>query len=248
MHFFSPANVMRLVEVVRAEKTAPDALATALDLGRRLNKLPVAVGVCFGFVGNRILEKRSKAGERLLLEGALPHEIDAAVTEFGFRMGPYAMSDLAGLDIGWRSRKDFGGRAPVADSLAEMGRYGQKTGRGFYLYPEGARAGTRDPEVETLIERTSAEHGLTRRRFTRRRDHRAADVPDGQRGRPHPRGGDRGPARRHRYDLDQRLQLARVARRPDALGRRGRPRQDRRRPQPLRPPRPATTAWSPPPS
>lgn len=166
MHFFSPANVMRLVEVVRAEKTAPDALATALDLGRRLNKLPVAVGVCFGFVGNRILEKRSKAGERLLLEGALPHEIDAAVTEFGFRMGPYAMSDLAGLDIGWRSRKDFGGRAPVADSLAEMGRYGQKTGRGFYLYPEGARTGTRDPEVETLIERTSAEHGLTRRHFT----------------------------------------------------------------------------------
>ncbi|MCJ2026254.1 3-hydroxyacyl-CoA dehydrogenase NAD-binding domain-containing protein [Methylobacterium sp. J-067] len=166
MHFFSPANVMRLVEVVRAEKTAPDALATALDLGRRLNKLPVAVGVCFGFVGNRILEKRSKAGERLLLEGAFPHEIDAAVTEFGFRMGPYAMSDLAGLDIGWRSRKDFGGRAPVADSLAEMGRYGQKTGRGFYLYPEGARAGTRDPEVETLIERVSAEHGITRRRFS----------------------------------------------------------------------------------
>jgi 3-hydroxyacyl-CoA dehydrogenase len=166
MHFFSPANVMRLVEVVRAEKTAPDALATALDLGRRLNKLPVAVGVCFGFVGNRILEKRSKAGERLLLEGALPHEIDAAVTEFGFRMGPYAMSDLAGLDIGWRSRKDFGGRAPVADSLAEMGRYGQKTGRGFYLYPEGARTGTRDPEVETLIERVSVENGITRRRFT----------------------------------------------------------------------------------
>lgn len=166
MHFFSPANVMRLVEVVRAEKTAPDALATALDLGRRLNKLPVAVGVCFGFVGNRILEKRSKAGERLLLEGALPHEIDAAVTEFGFRMGPYAMSDLAGLDIGWRSRKDFGGRAPVADSLAEMGRYGQKTGRGFYLYPEGARTGTRDPEVEALIERISAEHGVTRRSFS----------------------------------------------------------------------------------
>ena len=166
MHFFSPANVMRLVEVVRADRTAPDALATALDLGRRLNKLPVAVGVCFGFVGNRILEKRSKAGERLLLEGALPHEIDAAVTAFGFRMGPYAMSDLAGLDIGWRSRKDFGGRAPVADSLAEMGRYGQKTGRGFYLYPEGARAGTRDPEVEALIGRVAAEHGVTRRGFT----------------------------------------------------------------------------------
>jgi 3-hydroxyacyl-CoA dehydrogenase len=166
LHFFSPANVMRLVEVVRAEKTAPDVLATALDLAKRLNKLPVTVGVCFGFVGNRMLERRSRAGERLLLEGALPHEVDAAVTRFGFRMGPFAMGDLAGLDIGWRSRKDFGGRAPVADSLAEMGRYGQKTGRGFYLYPDGARAGTRDPEVEALIARVAAEHGIARRSFT----------------------------------------------------------------------------------
>ena len=166
LHFFSPANVMRLVEVVRAEKTAPDVLATALDLGKRLNKLPVTVGVCLGCVGNRLLERRSRAGERLLLEGALPHEVDAAVTGFGFRMGPFAMGDLAGLDIGWRSRKDFGGRAPVADSLAEMGRYGQKTGRGFYLYPDGARTGTRDPEVEALIARVAAEHGVTRRHFT----------------------------------------------------------------------------------
>ncbi|KAA0124114.1 3-hydroxyacyl-CoA dehydrogenase [Methylobacterium sp. P1-11] len=166
LHFFSPANVMRLVEVVRAEKTAPDVLATALDLGKRLNKLPVTVGVCFGFVGNRMLERRSRAGERLLLEGALPHEVDAAVTGFGFRMGPFAMSDLAGLDIGWRSRKDFGGRAPVADSLAEQGRFGQKTGRGFYLYPDGGRTGTRDPEVEALIARVAAEHGVARRSFT----------------------------------------------------------------------------------
>ncbi|MCJ2056136.1 3-hydroxyacyl-CoA dehydrogenase NAD-binding domain-containing protein [Methylobacterium sp. J-048] len=166
LHFFSPANVMRLVEVVRAGKTAPDVLATALDLGKRLNKLPVTVGVCFGFVGNRILERRSRAAERLLLEGALPHEVDAAVTGFGFRMGPFAMSDLAGLDIGWRSRKDFGGRAPIADALAEMGQFGQKTGRGFFVYPDGARTGTRDPEVEALIEKTAAEHGITRRSFT----------------------------------------------------------------------------------
>ncbi|SFL24019.1 3-hydroxyacyl-CoA dehydrogenase NAD-binding domain-containing protein [Methylobacterium pseudosasicola] len=166
LHFFSPANVMRLVEVVRAGKTAPDVLATALDLGKRLNKLPVTVGVCFGFVGNRILERRSRAAERLLLEGALPHEVDAAVTGFGFRMGPFAMSDLAGLDIGWRSRKDFGGRAPVADALAEMGRFGQKTGRGFFVYSDGARTGTRDPEVEALIEKTAAEHGIARRSFT----------------------------------------------------------------------------------
>ncbi len=166
LHFFSPANVMRLVEVVRAAHTAPDVLATALDLGKRLNKLPVTVGVCFGFVGNRMLERRSRAGERLLLEGALPHEIDAAVTAFGFRMGPFAMSDLAGLDIGWRSRKDFGGRAPIADALAEMSRFGQKTGRGFYLYPDGARTGTRDPETEGLIARTAAERGIVRRGFT----------------------------------------------------------------------------------
>ncbi|KNY22389.1 3-hydroxyacyl-CoA dehydrogenase [Methylobacterium sp. ARG-1] len=166
LHFFSPANVMRLVEVVRAGKTAPDVLATALDLAKRLNKLPVTVGVCFGFVGNRILERRSRAAERLLLEGALPHEVDAAVTGFGFRMGPFAMSDLAGLDIGWRSRKDFGGRAPVADALAEMGRFGQKTGRGFFVYSDGARTGTRDPEVEALIEKTAAEHGIARRTFS----------------------------------------------------------------------------------
>ncbi|AYO82360.1 3-hydroxyacyl-CoA dehydrogenase NAD-binding domain-containing protein [Methylobacterium brachiatum] len=166
LHFFSPANVMRLVEVVRAGKTAPDVLATALDLAKGLNKLPVTVGVCFGFVGNRILERRSRAAERLLLEGALPHAVDAAVTGFGFRMGPFAMSDLAGLDIGWRSRKDFGGRAPVADALAEMGRFGQKTGRGFFVYSDGARTGTRDPEVEALIEKTAAEHGIARRSFT----------------------------------------------------------------------------------
>ncbi|MCJ2064228.1 3-hydroxyacyl-CoA dehydrogenase NAD-binding domain-containing protein [Methylobacterium sp. J-088] len=166
LHFFSPANVMRLVEVVRAEKTAPDVLATALDVAKRLNKLPVTVGVCFGFVGNRMLERRSRAGERLLLEGALPHAVDAAVTGFGFKMGPFAMGDLAGLDIGWRSRKDFGGRAPVADSLAEMGRFGQKTGRGFYLYPDGARTGSRDPEVEALIGRVAAEHGVTHRSFS----------------------------------------------------------------------------------
>ncbi|GJD37272.1 3-hydroxyacyl-CoA dehydrogenase NAD-binding domain-containing protein [Methylobacterium aerolatum] len=166
LHFFSPANVMRLVEVVRGARTAPDALATANDLARRLGKLPVTVGVCFGFVGNRMLAQRSAAGERLLLAGALPHEVDAAVTEFGFRMGPFAMADLAGLDIGWRTRKATGGKAPVADALCEAGRLGQKTGKGFYLYPEGARTGARDPEVEALIERTAAEHGITRRSFS----------------------------------------------------------------------------------
>ena len=166
LHFFSPANVMRLVEVVRAARTAPDALATANDLARRLGKLPVTVGVCFGFVGNRMLARRSAAGERLLLAGALPHEVDAAVTGFGFRMGPFAMSDLAGLDIGWRTRKATGGKAPIADALCEQDRLGQKTGRGFYLYPEGARTGARDPEVEALIAAESERRGIARRSFT----------------------------------------------------------------------------------
>ncbi len=166
LHFFSPANVMRLLEVVRPAGTSADVVATSVDLGRTLNKLPVTVGVCFGFVGNRMLARRSAAGERLLLDGALPHEVDAAVTGFGFRMGPFAMSDLAGLDIGWRTRKATGGKAPIADALCEQGRFGQKSGRGFYLYPEGARAGVRDPEVEALIEAASARAGITRRSFT----------------------------------------------------------------------------------
>ena len=166
LHFFSPANIMRLLEVVRGAETAPDVLLTSVELGRKLGKLPVVVGVCYGFVGNRILAKRSQAAERLLLAGALPHEIDAAVTDFGFRMGPFAMADLAGQDIGWRARKATGGRAPVSDALCEMGRFGQKTGRGFYLYPDGARKGERDPETEALIVRLSAEQGIERRRFT----------------------------------------------------------------------------------
>ncbi|HEV7263828.1 MAG TPA: 3-hydroxyacyl-CoA dehydrogenase NAD-binding domain-containing protein [Falsiroseomonas sp.] len=163
MHFFSPANVMKLLEVVRAKQTAPDALATAAEIGRRLGKVPVVVGVCFGFVGNRMLSRRTAQVERLLLEGALPEQVDKALTDFGFRMGPCAMSDLAGLDIGWRIRKATGKRAPVADALCEAGRLGQKTGKGFFLYPEGSRSGVPDPEVAELIEGISAREGVARR-------------------------------------------------------------------------------------
>ncbi|MFG1478044.1 3-hydroxyacyl-CoA dehydrogenase NAD-binding domain-containing protein [Xanthobacter sp. V4C-4] len=168
LHFFSPANVMRLLEVVRGGATAADVLVSAMALGRTLGKLPVVVGVCYGFVGNRMLARRTQAAERLLLAGALPHEVDAAVTAFGFRMGPFAMADLAGLDIGWRARKAAGDKAvkaPVADALAAQGRFGQKTGRGFYLYPEGARAGARDPETEALIAGLSQADGIVRRAF-----------------------------------------------------------------------------------
>lgn len=166
LHFFSPANVMKLLEIVRPAGVASDVVATAIGLGRKLGKVPVVVGNCFGFVGNRMLEARTRAAERLLVAGALPHEVDAALTGFGFKMGPFAMSDLAGNDISWRSRKARGKSAAVADAICERGWFGQKTGRGYYRYPEGARAGERDPEVEALIAEVSASKGVTRRSFT----------------------------------------------------------------------------------
>jgi 3-hydroxyacyl-CoA dehydrogenase len=166
MHFFSPANVMRLLEVVRAAKSAPDALLTAVETGKRLGKLPVTVGVCFGFVGNRMLFRRTLEADRLLLEGATPQQLDAALTGFGFRMGPCAMADLAGLDISWRVRRQFGIAAPAFDALVEAGRLGQKTGRGFYAYPEGARSGVPDAEAEALIAAAAAARGIARRVHT----------------------------------------------------------------------------------
>jgi 3-hydroxyacyl-CoA dehydrogenase len=163
MHFFSPANVMRLLEVVRGAETSFDALATAVALGRRLGKVPVTVGVCYGFVGNRMLARRSVETERVLLEGALPQEIDAAVSAFGFPMGPCAMMDLAGLDVGWRIRQGRGERAAIEDALCEAGHYGQKTGKGYYRYDPGSRTPLPDPEVEGIILKNSARLGINRR-------------------------------------------------------------------------------------
>ena len=165
MHFFSPANVMKLLEIVRGKDTAPDVLATAMAVGRKINKVPVVVGVCHGFVGNRMLSARGIEAEKLLLEGALPQDVDGALTEFGFPMGPFAMSDLAGIDVGWRSRKERGVRNEIADSLAEQGRFGQKTGKGFYLY-EG-RAARPDPEVEKLVVDASVRMGVKRRNVSK---------------------------------------------------------------------------------
>jgi 3-hydroxyacyl-CoA dehydrogenase len=163
MHFFSPANVMKLLEIVRGKKTSHEALKTAMDIGQRIRKVGVISGVCYGFIGNRMLGKRSTETERLLLEGALPQEIDAAVTEFGFPMGPCAMGDLAGLDVGWRIRKELGTRAPISDKICEQGWYGQKTGRGYYIYEAGSRVPRSDPEVEQIILETSREMGIERR-------------------------------------------------------------------------------------
>jgi len=165
MHFFSPANVMRLLEIVRGEKTSPEVLATALAVGRKLGKTPVVVGVCRGFVGNRMLARRQEAAERLLLDGALPHEVDQALTDFGFPMGPLAVSDLAGLDISWRNRKALGTRAEIADTLCEMGRFGQKTGKGYYRYEPGSRTPLRDPEADAVVVAASQKLGRTRRNF-----------------------------------------------------------------------------------
>jgi 3-hydroxyacyl-CoA dehydrogenase len=163
MHFFSPANVMRLLEIVRGSATAPATLSTAVAIGRKIRKAPVVVGVCHGFVGNRMLRLRSVEAERLLLEGALPQEVDAAMTEFGFPMGPFAASDLAGLDVSWRMRKAQGIEALIADQLCERGRFGQKTGQGFYRYEPGSRTPEPDEEVEKLILATALRLGVKRR-------------------------------------------------------------------------------------
>ncbi len=162
-HFFSPANVMRLLEIVRGTATAPDALATAVALGRRIGKVPVTVGVCYGFVGNRMLTRRSVEAERLLLEGALPQEVDAAVTGFGFPMGPFAMADMAGLDVGWRIRKGRGERNEIEDALCEAGHFGQKTGQGYFRYEPGSRTPLPNPEVERIIGAASARLNRARR-------------------------------------------------------------------------------------
>jgi 3-hydroxyacyl-CoA dehydrogenase len=162
-HFFSPANVMRLLEIVRGRASAPDAIATALALARRLGKVPAVVRVCYGFVGNRMLARRAVEAERLLLEGAAPQQVEAALVEFGLPMGPFAMGDLAGLDVGWLIRKGRGEHAAIEDALCEAGRFGQKTGKGYFRYEAGSRAPLPDPEVEAIIAAAADRLGIVRR-------------------------------------------------------------------------------------
>ena len=171
-HFFSPANVMRLLEIVRGMATSKEVIATSINLAKKLKKVGVLVGNCFGFVGNRMLHQYGREAQFLVEEGAKPQDVDGALYKFGMAMGPLAVGDLAGLDVGWRIRQEHkhlekpGVRRPlVADLLCEMGRYGQKTGAGWYKYDEN-RKPSPDPEVDALIERIAAEAGIKRRPIT----------------------------------------------------------------------------------
>jgi len=172
MHFFSPANVMRLLEIVRGEKTAQDVLVTIVDLAKRINKVGVVCGNRDGFIGNRMLGGYAYQASLMVLEGAMPEQVDAALRNFGMPMGVLQMGDLAGLDVGYKSRKDrdpasFDGRVTrSADLLVEMGRMGQKTQAGYYDYAAGDRTPRPSPVVADIIERVSKEYGIARRQFT----------------------------------------------------------------------------------
>ena len=157
LHFFSPANVMKLLEIVRADHTADDVIATCMDLAKKINKVAVLVGVCPGFVGNRILYARQAQAQKLVAKGAMPWDVDAALNAFGFRMGPYQMSDLAGLDIGWK--KGATTANPIRDALCELDRRGQKTGAGYYDYDENRRPIPSDVTAKIIADITGVEAG-----------------------------------------------------------------------------------------
>jgi 3-hydroxyacyl-CoA dehydrogenase len=175
LHFFSPANIMRLLEVVGGAQTAPDVLATVMRLARQIGKVGVVSGVCYGFIGNRMLEGYGREAGLMMLEGARPEQIDRVIYEFGLPMGPIAMGDLAGIDVGAKVREERrrNGTLPaderlglIADKLIAMGRCGQKTGAGVYLYEAGARTPIPDPEVQTLIQREAGRLGIEQRLFS----------------------------------------------------------------------------------
>lgn len=169
MHFFSPANIMRLVEVIEGSKSAKDAVQTGVAIGKRMGKLPIVMGVCDGFVGNRILAAWRQVADMMIEEGAYPQDMDSTMEKWGMAMGPYAVGDLAGLDIGMRRRKEFGHlRDPqkrdtgaIADAICALGRYGQKTGAGYYKYVDGKR--TVDPVVTEIIDKVSKDKGIARK-------------------------------------------------------------------------------------
>jgi 3-hydroxyacyl-CoA dehydrogenase len=170
MHFFSPANVMRLLEVVKGDRSSPVTLGTAMALGKKLGKVSVMAGNCPGFIGNRMLGGYSRQANLMILNGALPVQVDKVMYDFGLAMGPFTMADMVGLDLGWRARKMVGGSnevtARIPDSLCELGRYGQKNGKGYYQYAEGDRTPLPDAEADEVIKRVAAELGNPQKEFT----------------------------------------------------------------------------------
>ncbi len=173
LHFFSPAHIMKLLEVIKTDTVSSDVLATGLALAKRLRKTPVLCGVCDGFIGNRILANYRKQCDYMLEDGASPQEIDTAMRNFGMAMGPFEMQDMAGLDIGWANRKRLAPtRDPneryvhIADKICELGRFGQKTGAGWYQYPDGTRQGIPDPVVEEIIADERKKAGIAPRTYT----------------------------------------------------------------------------------
>jgi 3-hydroxyacyl-CoA dehydrogenase len=172
-HFFSPANVMKLLEIVRGKHTSPDVIATSMDLAKRLGKVGVLVGNCRAFVGNRMFDPYIREAQFLVEEGAKIEEVDAALTAFGMAMGPLAVLDLAGLDVGWRVRQEGGFVRPpgrkafvAEDRLCELGHFGQKTGAGWYKYEGGLRAPTPNPDAVRFAEEAARESGITPRTVT----------------------------------------------------------------------------------
>ncbi len=170
LHFFSPANVMRLLEVVKADDTSDEVIATAMALGKRIGKVPVLAGVCYGFIGNRMLRQYAREAQLCMIEGSEPAQIDAVLTKFGMAMGPLAVGDLAGLDIGYKARQALSEEQKgdprsfcIADRLVELGRLGQKTGAGYYRYDSDTRARTSDPFVLDVIEEQAQQYGIKRR-------------------------------------------------------------------------------------
>ncbi|MEM8707091.1 MAG: 3-hydroxyacyl-CoA dehydrogenase family protein, partial [Actinomycetota bacterium] len=164
MHFFSPANVMKLLENVRGDASSDTVVASAMAIGKQIGKVCVMVGVCNGFVGNRMLFMRGAEADRMLMEGATPAQIDNVLFEFGFPMGPFSMSDLAGLDIGWKEEKSSS--STVREIMCESGRRGQKNGMGYYRYDPETRAATPDPEVEEMIRQFATDRGHEQREVT----------------------------------------------------------------------------------
>lgn len=168
LHFFSPAHIMKLLEIVRGARTAPAVLQAAQELGARMGKVAVVAGNCHAFIGNRMLHTYVREARMLLLEGAWPHQVDAALQGFGFAMGPFRMYDVVGIDLEWRARELAGeGRddpaVQVDNRLCELGRFGQKSGKGYYLYAPGSRQAEHDPVVDGLVQMQSERLGFTRR-------------------------------------------------------------------------------------